>query len=55
MRLISDDTWKVVNERKSIKQQKSQGQLMKEQLADFEQEYRAKDKEVKRRCANDKQ
>jgi len=28
---------------------------MKEQLADFEQEYRAKDKEVKKRCAKDKQ
>ena len=30
-------------------------QLTKEQLADLEQEYRVKDKEVKRRCMKDKQ
>jgi len=29
--------------------------LTKEQLADLEQEYRVKDKEVKRRCMKDKQ
>jgi len=41
--------------KEKIKQQKSQGQLAKEQLADLEQEYRVKDKEVKRRCMKDKQ
>ena len=30
-------------------------QLTKEQLADLEQEYRVKDKEVKRRCMKDKE
>jgi len=54
-RWISDDTRKVIDERKRIKQWKSQGQLTKEQLADLEQEYRVKDKEVKRRCMKDKQ
>ena len=54
-RWISDDMWKVIDERKRIKQRKSQEQLTKEQLADLEQEYRVKDKEVKRRCMKGKQ
>jgi len=37
-RWISHDTWKVIDERKRIKQRKSQRQLTKEQLADLEED-----------------
>jgi len=40
--------WKATDDRKRIKQQKSQGQLTMEQIDDLEEKYRMKYREVKK-------
>jgi len=47
-RWVSDSTWKAIDERKRIKQQKSQGQITTEQTDDLEKKYRMKYREVKK-------
>jgi len=48
-RWISDTTWKAIDERKEIKKQLSQGQPTTKIYDNLKCEYKAKDKEVKRR------
>jgi len=52
---ISATTWKVIDERKQLKQQKLHQQLTDEQRDSLAEQYKVKDKEVKRSCARDKQ
>jgi len=54
-RWISMTLGKLLMKGKRIKQQKSQGELKTEQVGDLEKKYGMKDREVKRRCAKDKQ
>jgi len=55
MQWISASTWKVIDERKQLKQEKLNQQLTDEQRDSLAEQYKVKDKEVKRRCARVKQ
>ena len=51
---ISTSTWKAIDERKQLKQQKLNQHLTDEQRDSLAGQYKAKDKEVKGRCATDR-
>ena len=52
---ISTSSWKAIDERKQLKQQKLNQHLTDEQRDSLAEQYKVKDKEVKGRCATDKQ
>ena len=57
-RWISDETWKAVDERKLIKIKKEQllsSATVTDNLEHIMEQYKSKDKEVKRRCKEDKE
>jgi Reverse transcriptase (RNA-dependent DNA polymerase)/Endonuclease/Exonuclease/phosphatase family len=51
---IGKDTWRAIDERRELKSRREQAYSRGDGVEDIREEYRKKDKEVKRRCRGDK-